>query len=124
MSGLQAKGSGELDNIEFVDVSWDVPQIYRADPLLPPFFAALKQKRLLAAKAPGQGGRVIFPPTSFCEITYTELKDLTELKPLGTIRTFTVMPSTPSPKIIVFVQLEGADTASPGYLRGALDDDL
>jgi len=121
MSAAKERGREEPEDIEFVDASWEVSQIYRADPLLLPFFEALKQKRLLAAKAPS--GRVLFPPTSLCEVTYSDVTELVPVGPSGIIRTFTVLPSQP-PKIIVFVQLEGADTAAPGYLRGLPEADL
>lgn len=113
--------SNEPEGIEFVDAAWSYPQIYRADPLLLEFFKALKQKRLMGAKSPG--GRVIVPPVSFCEETFSEVTELVPVGHTGTIRTFTVLPGTPA-KVIVFVQLEGADTASAGYLRGVPEERL
>jgi uncharacterized OB-fold protein len=117
MTSAKPTSANDPEGIEFVEASWSFPQIYRADPLLLAFFDGLKQKRLLAGKAPGPNGRVIFPPTSFCETSYNEVTELVEVGHEGTIRTFTIMPGTPA-KTIVFVQLAGADTASAGYLRG------
>ena len=93
------------------------------------FFEELKHKRLLASKAPGENGRVIFPPSNFCEVTYSEITELVPVGPNGIVRSFTVVPtasphSPPPPYVIVFVQLEGADTASPGYLRGLPEQDM
>lgn len=120
MSGLRHNTGSDPEDFEFVEASWSFPQIYRADPLLLAFFEGLKQKRLLAGNAPG---RVIFPPTSFCEVSYSEVTELVPVGHEGTIRTFTVLPGTP-PKLIVFVQLIGADTASAGYLRGVPEEQM
>jgi uncharacterized OB-fold protein len=117
MSAAKDSAREDPPGIEFVEAGWDVPQLYRADPLLLRFFEALKQRQLLAGKTGAEPARVIFPPTSFCEVSYSEVTELVPVGPNGTIRTFTVLPSTPA-KVIVFVQLQGADTASAGYLRG------
>ena len=117
MSAVKEKGREDPADIEFVEAGWDVPQIYRADPLLLAFFEGLKQKRLLASKVSGEGGRVIFPPTAFCEVTYSDVTELVPVGPGGVVRTFTVLPGTAS-KLMVLVQLDGSDTASAGYLRG------
>jgi len=123
MSAVKDRGREDPEGIEFVEAGWDVPQLYRADPLLLACFEGLKQRRLLAGQAPGPSGRVIFPPTSFCEVTYSEVTELVPVGPGGVIRSFTVLPGTPA-KLIVFAQLEGADTASAGYLRGVPDDEM
>ena len=123
MSAVKERNRDEPEDIDFVDASWEVQQLYRADPLLPPFFERLKEKQLLASKAPGDAGRVTFPPSSFNEMDYSEVADLVPVGPDGIIRAFTVLPATP-PKVIVFVQLEGADTASPGHLRGLPEDEM
>ena len=123
MSAAKERNREEPEDIEFVDASWEVHQFYHADPLLLRFFEKLKERQLLAGKAPGERGRVAFPPSSFCEASYSEVVDLVPVGPKGVIRTFTVLPS-PSPSIIVFVQLDGADTASPGYLRGVPEEDM
>ena len=112
------------EGILFVDAAWDVRQSYRSDPLLDRFFIELKQRRLVGGKVPGTG-RIIFPPRSFCELSYREVHDLVPVGPGGAIRGFTrlmvkLANGPPPPAIIVHVQLDGADTASPGYLRGAV----
>src|SRR5690606_6484929 len=43
--------------------------------------------------------------------------------PTGRILPFPILPGAP-PKLIVFVQLEGADTASAGYLRGVPEGEM
>lgn len=123
MNAVKERARQDPEDIEFVEGAWDVQQFYRADPLLFPFFEGLKQKRLLAGKVSGEQGRVIFPPTSFCEVSYSKVTELVPVGPSGVIRTFTVLPGV-SPKLIVFVQLEGSDTASPGYLRGLAEGDM
>src|SRR5690606_17325733 len=68
-------------------------------------------------------GRVIVPPQDFCELTYQATGGLVPVGPNGTIRSFTIVHSRfangpPPPVTMVFVQFDGADTASPGYLQG------
>jgi len=123
MSGTKEQVRQDPEGIEFVEASWDVPQRYHADPLLLKFFEALKEKRLLAAKAPGDKGRVIFPPTGFCEVTFSPITELVPVGPKGRIVTFTLLPGN-TPKLIVFVHLEGADTASAGFLRGVPEEQM
>lgn len=121
MSAVRDQVRKDPEGIEFVEASWDVPQRYHADPLLLKFFDGLKEKQLLAAKVPGETGRVIFPPASFCEATFSPVTRLVPVGPKGRIITFTLLPGN-SPKLIVFVQLDGADTASAGYLRGVPEE--
>ena len=108
------------EGIVFVDAAWDVPQHYRPDPMIERMFGAFKEKRMLGARVAG-GERVIFPPQSYCEVTYRETDELVDVGPGGTIRTFTISNTKwsgpPPPYIIVFVQLDGASTATGGYLR-------
>ncbi|MGQ7793601.1 Zn-ribbon domain-containing OB-fold protein [Faunimonas sp. B44] len=111
------------EGIVFVDASWDVPQVYVPDPLIVRMFEELKNKRLVGARVRG-GDRVIFPPQSVCEVSYRDTEELVEVGPAGTIRTFTIVHSKfarspPPPYVIVFVQLDGASTATGGYLRNA-----
>ena len=110
------------EGIVFVDASWDVRQSYRSDPLLDRFFAELRDGRLMGGEVPGTG-RVIFPPRSFCELSFRQVDRLVPVGPGGTVRGFTRLAvklanGPPPPAVIVHVQLDGADTASPGYLRG------
>jgi len=110
------------EGIVFVDASWDVRQSYRSDPLLDRFFVELRKGKLTGGQVPGTG-RVIFPPRSFCELSFRQVDTLVPVGPGGTVRGFTRLAvklgnGPPPPAIIVHVQLDGADTASPGYLRG------
>lgn len=110
------------EGIVFVDASWDVRQSYRSDPLLDRFFVELRERRLTGGQVPGTG-RVIFPPRSFCELSFRQVDKLVPVGPGGTVRGFTQLAvklgnGPPPPAVIVHVQLDGADTASPGYLRG------
>lgn len=133
MSDAAKTARQDPEGIEFVDAQWDVRQVYRPDPMLVRFFESLKSKVLLGALV-AETGRVIFPPMSFCEVTYQPVERLVPVGPLGTIRAFTVVHTKfangpPPPHTMVFVQLDGASTASPGYLKdhvteGAADLDL
>lgn len=115
------------EGIVFVEADWDVEQTYRPDPLLAELFGEMKHGRLAGSLVPGADGdadRVIFPPQSFCEITFRAATGLVPVGPGGTIRAMTVVQrkfanGLPPPYVIVFVQLDGADTAAPGYLRNS-----
>jgi len=113
------------EGIVFVDADWCVPQRYRPDPMIERMFEAFKQKRMVGARVAG-ACRVIFPPQSFCEMTYRKTDELVDVGPGGTIRTFTISNTKwsgpPPPYIIVFVQLDGASTATGGYLRNVSTD--
>jgi uncharacterized OB-fold protein len=118
----ERKPRPDPEGIVFVDASWSVPQRYLPDPLMEKLFAGFREKRLLASKV-NATGRVIFPPQSVCEISYRDTDALVEVGPGGTIKTFTIVHSKfggspPPPFVIVYVQLDGASTASGGYLRG------
>jgi uncharacterized OB-fold protein len=108
------------DDTIFIDARWSLPQRYRADPLLAPFLAALKDKRLLGVR---NDARVLFPPRHFAEENFAALHELVPVGPGGMIRTLTrIVPGgkTPQPPyLVVFVQLDGADSAAAGRLRGA-----
>jgi uncharacterized OB-fold protein len=117
------KARPDPEGIVFVDATWDVPQFHRPDPMIERLFEEFKSKRLIGARVRG-GDRVIFPPQSLCEVSYRETDQIVEVGPGGTIRTFTIVHSKfgggpPPPYVIVFVQLDGASTASGGYLRNA-----
>ena len=109
----------------FVDAGWHLRQSYRRDPLQPLMFAALKEKRLVGVRDPGTG-RVLFPPRSFSEESFSVLSELVPVGPGGVIRTITRLPgggpSNRPPYCVVFVQLDGADAAAAGHLRGAGSD--
>jgi hypothetical protein len=102
----------------FVDGRWSLRQSYRRDPLLGPFFAALKEKRLVGVR---DGTRVLFPPRAFSEESYSELYELVPVGPGGIIRTLTrIVPGGAKPQppyLVVFVQLDGAGSAAAGRLR-------
>jgi uncharacterized OB-fold protein len=109
----------------FVDAEWALKQRYRRDPLQAPFFQSLTDKRLLGVRDPVRG-LVMFPPRSFCEESFSPMQELVPVGPAGTIRTLTkIIPGGKEPRppfIVVFVQLDGADSACAGRLRGPNSD--
>jgi uncharacterized OB-fold protein len=106
----------------FVDGHWSLLQSYRADPMLAPFFAALRNKRLVGLR---HQGRVLFPPRHFAEERFATSSELVPVGPGGVIRTLTrIVPGGKNPAtpfLVVFVQLDGADSAAAGRLRDNVD---
>jgi uncharacterized OB-fold protein len=109
----------------FVDARWDLRQSFRRDALQPAFFQALRERKLLGARDPSNG-RVLFPPRAFAEESFSVLSELVPVGPGGIIRTITRLPgggpNKRPPYCVVFVQLDGADSASAGHFRGAGSD--
>lgn len=116
------KSGPDPDAAGFAAGAWEVHQRYVPSQALIGFFEGLKRKELLGAPVEGTG-RVIVPPQGFCEVSYRATGPLVPVGPGGTIRSFTIVYSRfanapPPPLTMVFVQFDGADTASPGYLHG------
>jgi uncharacterized OB-fold protein len=113
--------SAPEEDFVFVDAEWALKQSYRRDPLQAPFLAGLKSKTLFGVRDPARG-LILFPPRSFSEESFTELKELVPVGPGGIIRTLTkVVPGGKEPRppfLVVFVQLDGASSAAAGRLRG------
>lgn len=111
------------DEFVFVDAEWELKQSYRRDPMLGPFLAALKEKKLFGVRDPVRN-LVMFPPRWLSEESYCRMTELVPVGPGGVIRTLTRVPGkAPRPDILaVFVQLDGADSAAAGVLRGPGSD--
>ena len=112
------------DEFVFVDADWSLKQFYRRDPLQLPFLAGLKEKRLLGVRDHARG-LVMFSPRSFAEESFSEMSELVPVGPGGVIRTLTkVVPGGKEGMgfLVVFVQLDGADSAAAGRLRGIGSD--
>lgn len=111
------------DDMLFVDGAWRLDQSYTEEPMLRRFFDAVREHRQLLGARVEATGRVIFPPRRVCERSYREVDALVPVGPGGVIvtvtRVMTRMPIAPDPPYVVaFARLDGADTASPAYLRG------
>ncbi|MFO1085278.1 MAG: OB-fold domain-containing protein [Reyranellaceae bacterium] len=118
----------DLEGIFFVEATWEMEQLYRPDPWLAKSLAEFRNKRICGGLV-RDTGRVIFPPASFCEISFRPVTALVPVGPGGIVRSYTVSRTKfanglAPPYVIVFVQFDGASTASPGYLRncGNVDD--
>lgn len=123
-----AKAAVPPEEFVFVDAGWSLHQSYRRDRLQAPFFAALKDGRLVGVRDP-VSGRVLFPPRAFAEESWSALSELVPVGPGGVIRTLTRVPGRGDgpPLMVVFVQLDGADSAAAGRLKGpaaTMDDPL
>jgi uncharacterized OB-fold protein len=117
----------EPEGIVFIDAAWELEQVYRPDPQLAKSLAELKRKRFYGGLVQDTG-RVIYPPTSFCELSFKPVVELVPVGPGGIVRSYTVSRTKfanglAPPYVIVFVQLDGASTASAGYLKNFGDID-
>lgn len=127
-SAKPVKGSDKLgeDEFFFVDAQWNLRQSFRRDPLQRQFFKALQERKLLGARDTANN-RVLFPPRGFAEESFSALSELVTVGPGGVVRTVTRLPgggpNKRPPYYVVFVQLDGADSAAAGHLRG-VDTDL
>ena len=123
MSDTRPKRPGE--DLVFVDAEWALIQRYRQDPLQARFLAALKEKRLVGVRDPVRG-LVMFPPRSLSEESFSPMTELVPVGPGGIVRTLArIVPAGKQPRppyIVAFVQLDGADSAAAGRLRGAGSD--
>lgn len=122
MNKTTAGHDAESGDFSFVEGEWEVHQRYVPSRALVEFFGGLKRKEILGSPVEGTG-RIIVPPQDFCELSYRPTGPLVPVGPGGTIRSFTIVHSRfangpPPPVTMVFVQFDGADTASPGYLQG------
>lgn len=113
------------DEFVFVDADWSLKQLYRRDHLQLSFLAGLKEKRLLGVRDRARG-LVVFSPRSFSDESFSEMSELVPVGPGGVIRTLTkIVPGGKEqrpPFLVVFVQLDGADSAAAGRLRGTGSD--
>lgn len=113
------------DEFVFVDAEWVLKQSWRRDPMLAPFLAALKDRKLFGVRDVVRN-KVMFPPRWLAEESYSRMTELVPVGPGGIIRTLTRVPSAgkePKPPVLaVFVQLDGADSAAAGVLKGAGSD--
>ena len=123
MSESKPKRAGE--DFTFVDAEWSLTQRYRQDPLQAQFLLGLKQQRLLGVRDAARG-LVMFPPRNSFEESFSAMTELVPVGPGGVIRTLTrLVPGGKSPKqpfMVAFVQLDGADSAAAGRLRGPGSD--
>ncbi len=100
---------------------WDLPFRHTAGRVVSHFFRGLKEKRILALRCP-RCRRVLLPPRPFCERCFVSLEEWVEVGQQGTLEAFTVcyarFTGLPDPPYcLIFVKLDGADTALQHLLR-------
>jgi len=80
------------------------------------FYTALRDKKKILGSPCKACNKVFWPPRSTCTYCFSELKDVVEIGPLGTIETFTLVTYTEpihpctAPLIYAVIKLDGADT--------------
>ena len=91
---------------------------YRVGQSLERYLDALGDKKILAMKCPNCS-RVVVPPRSFCGACNTQMGDLTEVGPEGTLENYTVahviieggeVKPASEPFVIGQIKLDGADS--------------
>jgi uncharacterized OB-fold protein len=86
------------------------------------FYVNLRDKEILiGAKCP-KCNKVFWPPRSSCGLCFSELKEVVEIGPLGTVETFTLVtyaePVHPrkAPFVCGVIKLDGADTGITHFI--------
>lgn len=105
-----------------IPAEWRVRYNYPAGETATKFFAALRQKRILATRCSASGISYL-PPRAYCERSFEPCDEWVEAGQVGTIEAATVVSAafenlpTP-PYAIAYVRLDGVDTALLNFVRG------
>jgi uncharacterized protein len=86
------------------------------------FYAALRDEQKILGSTCPTCRKVFWPPRSVCTFCFTELHDVVEIGPLGTVETFTLVTYAepvhprPAPFMYAVIRLDGADTGMAHFL--------
>lgn len=106
-----------------IPARWDFEYTYFAGATASRFFAELRdQRRIMGTRCPGCE-RTLVPARAYCDACFRETDEWVTIGSRGTVDAFTIIamkfPGLPEPPLaIVYVTLEGADTAILNYLDG------
>jgi len=106
-----------------IQAHWDLHYEHAIGPTASRFFDEIKANQKVMGKKCPKCTRVLLPPRSFCDRCFVETTDWSEVGPEGKIEAFTIVyqafKGLPDPPYgLVYVLLDGADTAMAGFLRG------
>jgi len=105
-----------------IPAEWHVRYNYPAGETGSRFFAALRDKKIMATRC-STSGISYLPPRAYCERSFAPCNEWVEAKHSGTIEAATIVSAafenlpTP-PYAIAYVRLDGVDTALLNFVRG------
>ena len=88
------------------------------------FYVNLRDEKTLVGSFCPKCNKTFWPPRATCGICFSEIKEIVEIGPYGTVETFTtVMYSEPmhprkAPFVYAVIKLDGADTAMTHFIDG------
>ena len=101
---------------------WRVRYNYPVGETAARFFAALRERRILATRCSASGISYL-PPRAYCERAFAPCDEWVEAGHAGVIEAATVVSAAfenlpPPPYAIAYVRLDGVDTALLNFVRG------
>jgi uncharacterized OB-fold protein len=101
---------------------WHITYNYSAGKVASHFFAALREKRILATSC-SKSGKTYLPPRAYCESSFEPCDGWVEAGQEGTIEAATVVTAKfdnlpDPPYAIAFVRLDGISTAMVNFVEG------
>jgi hypothetical protein len=102
---------------------WDFSYEYFAGETASRFFTELRDhQRIMGTRCP-ECGRTLVPARSFCDMCFVSTAEWREVGRRGVVDMFTILttafPGLPEPPLaIVYVTLDGADTAILNFVHG------
>ncbi len=106
----------------FYEQTWDLSYRHALGETTGRFLGGVREGRLLGRRC-GACSRVLVPARSFCDRCYKATGEWVDVGPGGVIEMFTIIyepfKGLPEPPYaLVYVTLDGGDTALVGYVRG------
>lgn len=111
-----------------IPAEWHVRYNYPAGETATRFFAALRERRILATRCSASGVSYL-PPRAYCERSFQPCDSWIEAGHEGTVEAATIVSAAfenlpPPPYAIAYVRLDGVDTALLNFVRGIDLSDL
>ncbi len=112
----------ETDDDTVIPGEWHVRYNYSVGKVAGKFFAALKEKKILATYC-SESDMSYLPPRAYCERAFKPCDGWVEAGPGGVIEAATIVTAAfenlpPPPYAIAYVRLDGASTAMVNFVRG------
>lgn len=104
-----------------IPAEWHVRYNYPAGETATRFFAALRERRILATRCSASGVSYL-PPRAYCERSFQPCDSWIEAGHEGTVEAATIVSAAfenlpPPPYAIAYVRLDGVDTALLNFVR-------